>query len=248
MNCILFNYLDCTLIVFSSLLIFIIGIFLMIFLLPPLSSVCTNCVGIPYNTVTKEYLKGDVKKEGLYFAGYYVKYKTIPTTHQLMNLDLYVLSNDGLTMPLNVAIIYKYKTTWDDIYNILVNYNGNIDRTLKYIAGMSIRNVFSTYEALSIYEHRSDISIYLNIIDDKLEKAIKQDFSDFSVEVQSVHLTGSDVPDKISLAIQDSVNAEQDILLAKSEQDVIEIQAETLIHQWELLANITSLFVYIFIY
>lgn len=136
----------------------------MIFLLPPLSSVCTNCAGIPYNTITKEYLKGDVKKEGLYFAGYYVKYKTIPTTHQLMNLDLYVLSNDGLTMPLNVAIIYKYKTTWDDIYNILVNYNGNIDRTLKYIAGMSIRNVFSKYEALSIYEHRSDISIYLNII------------------------------------------------------------------------------------
>lgn len=208
----------------------------MIFILPPLAKVCSNCVAIPYNTLTREYENGTVMGEGLHFAGYYVAYKTIPTTQQVFTLTkIQCVSNDGLTMPIDVSVVYKYKKSYDDIYRIHVDYSGDIVPTLKYLTQMSVRDVFSVFKALDTYQRRSDIVI-------KLNSEIAKTLSPFCVDVIAVKLIGSDLPDEISLAIQNSVNAEQDIELAKKTQEVIKVQAETMKQKWELLSNITMLY------
>lgn len=216
--------------------ILVVGICCLIFILPPLAKVCSNCVAISYNTLTREYSDGIVKEEGLHFAGYYMAYKTIPTTQQVFTItNISCVSNDGLTMPIDISVVYKYKTSYDDIHRIHVDYYGDIVPTLKYLTQMSVRDVFSIFKALDTYQRRSDIV-------NKLNTEIAQTLSPFCVNVIAVKLIGSDLPDAISLAIQNSVNAEQDIELAKKTQEVIKVEAETLKQKWELLSNITMLY------
>lgn len=208
--------MSCLLTITILIFLAIFGIFCA-FIFPAFSSVCSNCAGILYNSKSRKY--EDLNKiyhEGYYYVDYYRSFKTIPLSKQIISYkNINARSKEGLKMPINVDIVYKYIEKWENIYNIHTKYD-DYDKFLYNIASLKIYDSFCKYNASDLYKNRNKIVT-------SLKNSITDFLSNYYVQVTNVYLTGSDLPDEVSQAIQLSVNAEQRVKLAENEKEIVRV-------------------------
>lgn len=191
-------------------------ILLLSLILPAFDSVCSNCAAIAYNTLINRFTGKKVYTEGLYYTGYYKSFRTISTLKQSYRFaSIKARSSDGLELPIGVVVVFKYIITFDDIKRVLFDYV-DYDTVVKNEITMILCDVISAFDTFQIYRGRSKIV-------EKMEKDLSEKLIKFSIDVTEVYFTDSDLPTQISDAIQQSVNAEQNISVATAEQELTKV-------------------------
>lgn len=191
-------------------------ILIVVLVISAYSSVCSNCAGISYNSLTNRFNDKKVYTEGLYYTGFYKSFKTITTLQQTYKFtNLGSRSSDGLSLPIGVVVMFKYILTFEDIKRVVFDF-ADYDTVLKNEISMILYDVISSFDAFQVYKGRSNMV-------NKMKKDLSEKLIKYSINVTEVYFTDSDLPSQISDAIQESVNAEQDITLARAEQELTKV-------------------------
>ena len=153
----------------------------------------------------------------LWFINAYQKYDT-----KVQNVDIITAAYSSDAQTMDIAMTLQYQVMPDKVIDIATQYGSLeiLQNRIQSIAIEKTKAVLSSYKAMDIIAHRSQIS-------PAVEEAIKAAVGDeYFVRVNTVVLSNIDFSDAFEAAVEDKMIAEQTKLKADYENQTKVAQAE----------------------
>lgn len=188
-------------------------------------------MGLRFNSNTQILDYSDWFDNGRYFLGIGQYFIRFPRTYQVIRLgstfkgektggDVVVRSYDGLPLNVEFSFTYKLPENAERLSRLYLDLNENKELLIANIAGETARDVASQFLAFDIFSSRDAF-----IEDMTKELRMRLGNSTLGITVPSFELVNFEVASEFSNAIEDTQVSRQDVIQARFERDVAEVDA-----------------------
>ncbi len=215
---------------FSTALVIIIAVIALIFCTVRIPA---GYVGVIYNmnggisdkTLSQGFhLISPTQKVTTYSIGIEQSYLTSGSDGDSENDESFeVPSNDGKGLTVDMTFTYRYDA--DNVANTFTRFKGQ--------SGKEVKNTFIKPNIMSWTKEVTAKYSVIDLLGDKraslnseLTDYLKEKFEPYGIVIESVSLINIDPDDETRSAVQKKVNAQQDLELAKIEQQTANVNAE----------------------